>query len=229
MVRSTRLVSLVHRHLAVMTMEVTLLDAAAPVVISSQLINRQDGEDEYHVSAAVARRRLRPAPSRECSTTGCWCRSCSASTRASVLLGYRCANSGMTLACGYRHTVESRESPHEVETTVGADLAKTVSPSRASPARPIRIVKLVAYHSSRGVPAQELGRPLHAHAGPRASRTDSSASSPQQREWLDEFWERERRRDRAATTRRNRRCAGTCSSSPRPAPGRTSRASPPRG
>src|ERR1044072_8559690 len=52
-VRSTRLVSLVHRHMAMLTMEVTLLDAAAPVVISSQLLNRQDGEDEYHVMAAA--------------------------------------------------------------------------------------------------------------------------------------------------------------------------------
>ena len=47
------MVSFVHRHLAVMTFEITLLDAAAPVVVSSQLLNRQDGEDEYHVAAAA--------------------------------------------------------------------------------------------------------------------------------------------------------------------------------
>ena len=46
-------VSFVHRHLAVMTFEITLLDAAAPVVVSSQLLNRQDGEDEYHVTATL--------------------------------------------------------------------------------------------------------------------------------------------------------------------------------
>src|SRR5690349_8364145 len=50
-VRSTRLVSLNERHLAAMTFEVTLLDASAPVAISSQILNRQDGEDEYHVAA----------------------------------------------------------------------------------------------------------------------------------------------------------------------------------
>ena len=50
-VRSQRLVSLAHRHLAMLTFEVTLLDGSAPVVVSSQLLNRQDGEDEYHVAA----------------------------------------------------------------------------------------------------------------------------------------------------------------------------------
>ena len=52
-VRSQRLVSLAHRHLAMMTFEVTMLDGAAPIVVSSQLLNRQDGEDEYHVAAAA--------------------------------------------------------------------------------------------------------------------------------------------------------------------------------
>jgi alpha,alpha-trehalose phosphorylase len=47
-VRSQRLVSLVHRHLAVMTFEVTMLDGSAPIVISSQLgrrgrVPRDDG------------------------------------------------------------------------------------------------------------------------------------------------------------------------------------------
>ena len=52
-VSSQRMVSLVHRHLAVMSLEVTLLDSPAPIVISSQLLNRQDGEDEYHVRSAA--------------------------------------------------------------------------------------------------------------------------------------------------------------------------------
>ena len=41
-VRSRRMVSLEHRHLLAMTYEVTMLDAAAPVVISSLVLNRQD-------------------------------------------------------------------------------------------------------------------------------------------------------------------------------------------
>jgi alpha,alpha-trehalose phosphorylase len=59
------MVSFAHRHLAVMTFEVTLLDAAAPVVVSSQLLNRQDGEDEYHVRRRSARRGQGSAPGRK--------------------------------------------------------------------------------------------------------------------------------------------------------------------
>ena len=36
-----------------MTFEVTMLDQEAPVVISSQTLNRQDGKDEYYVRAAA--------------------------------------------------------------------------------------------------------------------------------------------------------------------------------
>src|SRR5699024_322276 len=46
--RTTRMVSMVEKHLAVMTYEVELPEEPAPVVISSQVLNRQDGEDEYH-------------------------------------------------------------------------------------------------------------------------------------------------------------------------------------
>src|ERR687897_712109 len=50
-VSSTRMVSFTQRHLAIMSIEITMLEDAAPVVISSQTLNRQDGRDEYHVSA----------------------------------------------------------------------------------------------------------------------------------------------------------------------------------
>ena len=46
-VSATRMVSFPERHLAVMTVEVTMIDADAPVSISCQMLNRQDGEDEY--------------------------------------------------------------------------------------------------------------------------------------------------------------------------------------
>ncbi|WP_261796958.1 glycoside hydrolase family 65 protein [Corynebacterium provencense] len=42
-----RMVSFQERHLALMSIEVELLDSDAAVVISSQILNRQDGEDEF--------------------------------------------------------------------------------------------------------------------------------------------------------------------------------------
>ena len=184
--RSTRLVSLVHRHLAMLTMEVTLLDSAAPVVISSQLLNRQDGQDEYHVSSAALGEGLDPRRTRHFDHRVLMPR-LHRERLGEAMLGYRCANSGMTLACGYQHIVDT-SCAHEVETTATADLAKTVITVKATPGETIRIVKLVSYHSSTGVPAQELAD--------RCSRTLARARNegPQQllleqREWLDQFWD----------------------------------------
>ena len=105
-ISSRRMVSFTHRHLAVMTLEVTLLDSPAPVVISSQLMNRQDGEDEYHVEAAslgegkdprqarkFTERVLEPKLTRERDNE--------------IVLGYRCNHSKMTLACGTRHLIDT--------------------------------------------------------------------------------------------------------------------------
>ncbi len=185
-VRSTRMVSLVHRHLAVLTMEVTLLDAPAPVVISSQMLNRQDGEDEYHVTSAALGEGRDPRKSRQFDHRVLVPKFHSEHD-GEVVLGYRCANSGMTLACGYRQTVATR-SPHEVTTDVGPDHAKTDIIVRAEPGEPITLTKFVTYHTSRGVPSEELAdrctRTLE-----RAAQDGLDRLQTDQSEWLDGFWE----------------------------------------
>jgi alpha,alpha-trehalose phosphorylase len=154
-------------------------------VISSQLLNRQDGEDEYHVTAAALGEGLDPRRTRQFDHRVLVPR-LQREIDGGAILGYRCANSGMTLACGYHQTVTS-QSPHKVETTIGPDLAKSVVSVRAEPGETIRIVKLVSYHSSRGVPAQELAdrciRSLD-----RAVEDGPERILADQRAWLDEFW-----------------------------------------
>ena len=145
---------MVHRHLAVMTFEITLLDAAAPVVVSSQLMNRQDGEDEYHVKAAALGEGMDPRKARKFSDRVLRPR-LQREHENEIILGYRCNHSGMTLACGTRHMIETA-CDVEVTTQVSPDLAKTVFSVRATVGEPIRITKLVTYHSSTGVPAEEL-------------------------------------------------------------------------
>lgn len=187
-VRSTRMVSLTERHLSAMTFEVTLLDASAPVAISSQILNRQDGEDEYHVAAKAMgegfdprkagrmnRRVLNPALNRGNPETG------------RVELGYRCAESGMTLAVAADHDFVT-DNPYEWSVTTEDDLAKVVYRIDAEPNQPITLTKFVAYHTSRGVPARELldrcARTLNraGHEGLAKIRSDQAA-------WLSEFWD----------------------------------------
>ncbi len=189
-VRSERMVSLEHRHLAVLRFEVELLDGAAPIVISSQLLNRQDGEDEYHVTAAALgegmdprKRRafqgrvLEPQLQRHDPELG---------SGGEVVLGYRCRDSGMTLACSYLHEIET-VCEHEVHTSIGEDLAKTVFTVHANAGETIRITKYVSYHSSRGIPAQELADRCH-RTLKRARKAGVVELHQQQRAWLDEFW-----------------------------------------
>jgi alpha,alpha-trehalose phosphorylase len=190
-IRSERLVSLEHRHLAVMNMEVTVLDGSAPVVISSQLLNRQDGEDEYHVRSAAlgegndprrarrfGRRVLHPKLARQTDDDD--------PAGGQVTLGYQCAKSEMTIACAYRHVVESA-ADYTVTTLIDHDLAKSVFTFDAHPNQTIRVTKFVAYHTSRGIPAEELAD--------RCTRTVDRAIGEgreriyeEQRAWLDSFW-----------------------------------------
>ncbi|MEZ5227921.1 MAG: hypothetical protein R2710_14990 [Acidimicrobiales bacterium] len=62
------------------SVEITALDASAPIVISSQLLNRQDGEDEYHVRSAALGEGMDPE-SPAGSAAGCSSRRSSASRR----------------------------------------------------------------------------------------------------------------------------------------------------
>ncbi|MFV0525320.1 MAG: glycoside hydrolase family 65 protein [Acidimicrobiales bacterium] len=187
---TTRMVSLAQRHLAVLTLELELLDGDAPVLVSSQLQNRQDGEDEYHVRSAALgegadprqarrfdRRVLLPRLHRLADEADCG---------GQVVLGYRTAESGMTLACGYQHELDAGCAT-TVETNVDADHAKTVFTIDGVARSPIRITKYVSYHSSRGVPAEELadrcGRTLR-----RARTYGTERLRTAQTEWLDQFW-----------------------------------------
>jgi alpha,alpha-trehalose phosphorylase len=187
--RTSRMVSLTQRHLAVMTLEVTLLDDSAPVAISSQILNRQDGEDEYHVPAKamgegvdprkaerLIRRVLEPVLHHGDKDLG------------RVELGYRCADSNMTLGVAADHEF-STDNVYTSDVDVTEDLAKIVYRIDAQPGQTIRLTKFVSYHTSRGVPPRELldrcRRTLD-----RASADGVEKLWADQRDWLDDYWER---------------------------------------
>ena len=190
-IRSERMVCLEHRHLAVMRLEVTLLDGNAPIVISSQLLNRQDGEDEYHVSAAALGEGIDPRQARAFDHRVLQPRlqrhhDPDDPAGGEIALGYRCTNSGMTMACAYRHVIETPCS-YEVESSVGPDLAKSVFTIQAHAGQTIRLTKYVAYHSSRGIPAQEMADRCH-RTLERARSTGVPQLQAEQAAWLDSFW-----------------------------------------
>jgi alpha,alpha-trehalose phosphorylase len=186
---ATRMVSFAERHLAVLEFEVTMLDHRAPVAISSQILNRQDGEDEYHVrskamgeghdprkSEGFDRRVLEPKYKWGDADAG------------RVALGFRCFDSGMTLAVSADHELVT-DNPCSARVQVEDDLAKVTYRIAAEPGVPIRLTKLVAYHTSRGVPVKELVDRCRRTLD-RAFGEGVQKQYDDQREWLDDFWAR---------------------------------------
>lgn len=187
-VSSSRMVSFAQRHLAALTFEVTMLDGEAPVVISSQLMNRQDGVDEYHVKSAALGEGQDPRKASKFSH-----RVLQPQLQRGglvpddvVILGYRCTNSDMTIAAGFRHLIDA-PSDVTLDTTIGDDLAKTVISSHLEQGQSIGITKLVAYHSSTGVPAPELADRCE-RTVQRAAEEGIEQLHASQRAELDRFW-----------------------------------------
>ena len=177
LIESQRLVSFRHRHLAAISYTVTVLNATAPVVISSQLVNTGgDASSDFDPRKArgFTERPLLPR------------RNYFADQR--VVLGYETRNSKMTLGCGADHTIET-ECPHLVATECSDDMGKVVFTVNALEGEPIKVTKYLTYHTSRGVPVDELCD--------RAKRTLDRAMHEGfaellsgQREYLDDFWQR---------------------------------------
>ena len=138
-VRSSRIVSLEHRHVVAMTYEVTVLDAAAPVAICSLVLNRQDshhgsGRPEHQPDdprlATVLPHRVLNADVTELAGQR-------------IVLGYQTANSRMTLAVGVDHVIEAA-CPYRVEGRLDGDAGEIIVTADARPGVPIRITKYAA-------------------------------------------------------------------------------------
>ncbi len=186
-IRTERLISFEYRHLAVATVEITALDSTAPIVISSQLLNRQDGEDEYHVRSAALGEGMDPRKSRRFGRRVLMPQ-IQRHEADDVVLGYRCAESGMTMAVSYRHLLHC-DGNVESKTDVSADHAKSVFSIELAQGETIKLSKIISYHSSRGVPAEELADRCQ-RTMDRAISVGIDAVFEAQRVWLDAFWHR---------------------------------------
>ena len=188
-ITSSRMVSFTQRHLAVLTFEVTLLDAHAPVAISSQILNRQDGEDEYHVRSKAMGEGFDPRKAEHLHGRVLVPESHGGDVESGrVTLGFRCTNSGMTIGVAADHQLET-ENAFTTSVHTDDDLAKLTFRIDAEPGRPIRLTKFVSYHTSRGVPSRELLDRCHRTLD-RARAEGVQHQLDEQRSWLDDFWAR---------------------------------------
>ncbi|WP_424937587.1 MULTISPECIES: glycoside hydrolase family 65 protein [Bacteria] len=194
--RDERLVSFDERHLAVMRLEVTVENADAPVTISCQILNRQDGEDVFggmpSMNGAAASkaggkggfdpRKAERIAERVLQPAEYW-----QDDRRSAL-SYRVTDSGMTLAVVADHLIET-ENDYTARRLVEPDIAKNVFRVQAKAGVPIRVTKLVSYHTSRGVPPRELVDRCRRTLD-RVAVEGVEAQFAKQVAWLEAFWER---------------------------------------
>ena len=181
-VRSRRLISMHYRHLAAFEYEVTVLNAEAPIIISSQVLNREDADAPDEPSTSGDPRASRKFTERVLTD---------ADLRVNdqrIVLGYHTSHSGMALACGVDHELETT-CEHQVVVDANHDLAKVVYIIQAAAGEPIRLTKYATYHTSRTVPARELGdraeRVLR-----RAREIGMHELRATQRTFVGEFWDR---------------------------------------
>jgi alpha,alpha-trehalose phosphorylase len=142
--RTVRLVSFTHRHLAAIEYELTAEDADTEIVISSELVHRQpfavDSRDP-RLAEGFARRVLHPTGSLGEGLRG--------------ILSYRTQSSGLTLGCGMDHVL-SAESDLTADAKCNDDFAAVVFKGVVKRGKSICIHKFLSYHYSDNAAPDEI-------------------------------------------------------------------------
>ncbi|MFC4224640.1 glycoside hydrolase family 65 protein [Lysinibacter cavernae] len=185
LIRSQRMVSFAERHLAVLTFEVTMLEGDAPIAISCQLLNRQDGKDEYGATTKASGTDFDPRKTNDFTDRVLHPQTYWQDGSRSVL-SYKVARSGMTVAVAADHYVAASSEVVE-KTSIDGDIAKHVYRVQAREGHTISVTKVVSYHSSGGVPARELVDRCRRTLD-RVETEGIELQFVKQSEWLADYW-----------------------------------------
>ncbi|HSC57505.1 MAG TPA: hypothetical protein VLC51_09890, partial [Nitrospira sp.] len=177
-IKSRRLVSFEHRHLAAMLYQVTLLNAAAPVVLSSEMIaneptprrNNHDPRQAKVFIEKVLNHRLSYAKDQR------------------IVLCHATAKSGLILSCAIDHVLETA-SPVTWKTHYTEDAGQVVVTIDAEPGHPITMVKYMAYHMSHTAPPEEMCARVERTLD-RAVASGFPALLVGQERYMEDFWQR---------------------------------------
>ncbi|HJS95269.1 MAG TPA: glycosyl hydrolase family 65 protein [Solirubrobacteraceae bacterium] len=175
-VSSTRLVSFARRAVAAIHYEVEPLDEPMPVVIQSELVSNESMPETAGDPRAAA------ALSAPLRSEAFDCRDMRA------VLTHRTASSGLRVSTAMGHEIDGPPGTgHSIESF--EDVARLTVTADLAPGRPLRLVKFIAYgwSSERSLPAMrdQVGGAL---AEAEHGGWDRLVS--EQREYLDDFWER---------------------------------------
>ncbi len=178
LIKSQRLVSFQHRHLAAISYEVTVQNAHAPVVIASQMVttHRQNSKDDNDPRKAKAFKAKVLHPLMNVVQD------------RRVVLCHSTKNSKMMLSCGIDHTLET-ECPYSYKGECSEEFGQIVFTIEAQPGHSIHLTKYMAYHISHTASFEEMDDRVE-RTLERAVTSGFSSLQIGQQEYLDEFWRR---------------------------------------
>ena len=177
-ITSRRLISFVNRHVAAISYRVTLLNAQASVVISSEVATNEAGarsnEDDPRLARAFSGRVLHPRTSYYKDRR--------------IVLCHATEKTGFTLACATDNALET-SCPYSHEVAHTSDFGQVAFTVEAQPGCSIHLTKYMVYHTSRTASAEEL-------CGRAEWTMDRIVSQgfPQllasQEQYMEDFWRR---------------------------------------
>jgi alpha,alpha-trehalose phosphorylase len=177
-ITSRRLVSFANRHVAAISYCVTLLNADAFVVISSEMLANQPDDrtnkEDPRRARTFASRVLHPRTSY--------------SKDRRVVLCHATERSRLTLTCATDHVLQT-SCPHAHNAVHTDDFGQVVFTIEARPACPIHLTKYMVYQTSQTASAEELCNRAE-WTMDRATTQGFQQLLAAQEQYMDEFWRR---------------------------------------
>jgi alpha,alpha-trehalose phosphorylase len=177
-IRSRRLVSFVDRHLAAISYEVTVLNADAPIALSSEVqydpTTSSSNENDPRLAKSFKERVLLPKQHTVRDQR--------------ILLSHITSNSRMIVTCGIDHRLET-ECSYTYDSYASEDEGRVVFSIDAKAGVPIRLIKFMTYHTARRSPLSDLCDRAQ-RCLDRALRQGFTHFLTGQQQYLDQFWQR---------------------------------------
>ncbi|HEY7117696.1 MAG TPA: glycosyl hydrolase family 65 protein [Tepidisphaeraceae bacterium] len=192
-IRATRLVSVAERHVTAICYEVTVLNAAAPVVVVSEMVNHAAIVDTTRAEAAGGVGVAAPVED-DPRLAKAFKDQVLVAERLTceglrVVMGYATRSSNLRLGCGMDHAVVT-DCTHTASTSCADHRGgQVVFNIDARPGKPFRLFKFLTYHHS----PSETPAELRARAGrtlDRALRHGFDRILEDQRRLVADFWQR---------------------------------------
>jgi alpha,alpha-trehalose phosphorylase len=178
LITSRRLVSFANRHVAAISYRVTLLNAAASLVISSEMAAHEPGA---HTDPND------PRQTRVFAGRVLHCRTSYAKDRR-IVLCHATEKSRLTLTCSTDHSLET-SCPHTHKVACTEDFGQVAFTIDAKPGCPIDLTKYMVYHTSQTASPEELcGRAEWTMD--RVTTHGFQQLLASQEQYMDDFWRR---------------------------------------